>query len=47
MTDEEFLRLLREAKDKQRRTFLRPVSDEGDSRYEQAARHAEFGAPAH
>ncbi|MFD7966234.1 hypothetical protein ACFV5J_36170 [Streptomyces zaomyceticus] len=47
MTDEEFLRLLREAKDKQRRTLLRPVSDDGDSPYEQAARHAEFGAPAH
>ncbi|MFF5638412.1 hypothetical protein [Streptomyces sp. NPDC012825] len=47
MTDEEFLRLLEAARHEARRTRLAPSADEDDSRYEQAARHVEFGASAH
>jgi hypothetical protein len=49
MTDEEFLRLLQEARAEARRTSLPPpvTAAEGESLYELRGRHAESGAAAH
>ncbi|MER5308795.1 hypothetical protein ABT034_13500 [Streptomyces sp. NPDC002773] len=47
MTDEEFLRLLQEAKEEARKNLLPPVMTEGESLYEVLGRHAESGAAAH
>ncbi|MET9953865.1 hypothetical protein ABZ135_20250 [Streptomyces sp. NPDC006339] len=49
MTDEEFLRLLQEARAEARRTSLPPpvAAPEDESLYETLGRHAEWGAAAH
>ncbi|MGI5480110.1 hypothetical protein [Streptomyces lavendofoliae] len=47
MTDEEFLRLLEEAREEARRTSLPAVTSEEEPRYERLGRHAESGGAAH
>ncbi|MFJ6699365.1 hypothetical protein ACIQM4_25250 [Streptomyces sp. NPDC091272] len=46
MTDEEFLRLLAEARAEIRRTVLPPPLDD-EPRYVLLGRHAEYGGSAH